>query len=130
MTFQADNTRAQYWGYVKACADDAIQAIKDKEIETYDDLDTWIHETVDGSEWVIYTHQAELVMHHTDNENALFDAWGELPDVDHWSALVVPFAFFAMRQDLMGRLVWSMEHEHGWDINDEETWNQEVEDDE
>ena len=94
MTMQVDY--GEYWSQVKSTAEYLKQ--EDTEIDLYDRL--W--ETIDGHEYIIYTHKAECVMMHTDNENAVFEAMGAdaLCEVETWSQAVVRCAFFAMKRDV------------------------------
>ena len=68
-------------------------------------LDTRIHETCDGSAWVIYTGRAILLLYATDNHDAYTEDFGQEGIVSdgtvNWSAL----AYCAMRQDLVEKLL-------------------------
>jgi hypothetical protein len=64
--------RADYWTSVRATAADIIARVKSGEIKR-DDLYDAIHETCDGSYWVIYTHanqRAVLCSDHDWTEDA------------------------------------------------------------
>jgi len=91
----------QYWQTVRSIAEEA-QGIDDD-----DDRDTFIHEQVDGSEWIIYTYAAQAVILITDNENAYteLESLGELASVlEGPSSLYTSIAFHAMRQDVNDHL--------------------------
>lgn len=92
-------TYAEYWTEVRSLAEELAKVDED---ERYDRL----FEVIDGHQFIIYTHYAEQVMVHTDNEDAVFDSFGELSG-DSWAAVVVRAAFCAMEQDVceaMGRI--------------------------
>lgn len=92
-------TYTEYWTEVKSLAEELAKVDED---ERYDRL----FETIDGHQFIIYTAYAELVMVHTDHEDAVFDSFGELSG-SSWSEVVVRAAFSAMEQDVseaMGRV--------------------------
>jgi hypothetical protein len=78
--------------YYTRCSDIAREAL---EIEDEDERETFLNESVDGSEWVIYTYRARLVAVLTDNVDAISDAIGG--DV---SPTPVAIAYFAMLADV------------------------------
>lgn len=109
--------RQAYWTHVRGLADDLVAACKAGEIEDEDGAQTWIHETIDGDGWVIYTARAQMVLLVSDNDGAYVDSFGPegmaTRDGINWSVL----AYAAMEADL---------HEHldalGFDPSDPSTW--------
>ena len=89
--------RIEYWDCVKEIAREAREQ---KEQDEYD----YIHETVDGCSWVIYTHDAHKVMLFTDNEDAAFEEGVDLSDVGSWSEIVTRLADCAMLADVEAAL--------------------------
>lgn len=65
--------RAEYYQGVRSVAQDIGDRVKDKEITSQDDFERAIHEAVDGSYWVIYTHANMQVLMCSDNSDAYFD---------------------------------------------------------
>lgn len=59
-----------------------------------DNRDDWLHETIDGHEFVIYTWKARAVMVCTDSPDAWQDVLEDRPDK------VEGEAYWAMRQDV------------------------------
>lgn len=88
----------QYWETVRDIANEA-HALPDG-----DDRETYIHETVDGSEWVIYTYAAQAVLLITDSQDAYAEEYGGDNVVSdgtiNWSVL----AYAAMEWDVRGHL--------------------------
>jgi hypothetical protein len=72
--------RADYYGTVRGIASDIARAVKDGEIQDSEDLGRYLHESVDGSQRVIYTHKAKLGLLASDNEDAWEDVGVENPD--------------------------------------------------
>jgi len=58
----------------------------------------WLHETIDGHEFVIYTYQARAVMLATDNPSAYEEEKGEAPKGPKQAA------YMAMMADVQDRL--------------------------
>lgn len=91
--------RAEYYQSVRNITEDLARAIKDGEITDQDSMETWIHQTIDGSYWVIYTHANFQVLMCSDNDDAHGENYGEPPvdgDSINWAAL----AFAAMEADV------------------------------
>lgn len=88
------NTRKEYNDSVKRVAEEAINA---------DDIGDYIHESVDGNYWVIYTHAAYAVWMFSDNEGAIDDAVDEgiydYAQAKSFSDILSAMAFFAMKRD-------------------------------
>lgn len=87
-------TEKQYWKEIRALAKEA-----DKRVKEGEEPSDVVHEMVDGHQWIIYTHYLPYVLINTRNEEAAFDAYGEVSG-DHYSALLTPLAYYAMEQDV------------------------------
>lgn len=96
--------RIEYWDCVKEIAREA------REQKEQDESD-YIHETVDGCQWVIYTSYARQVMSFTDNEDAAFEDDIDLSGVGSWSELVSRLAYSAMLADVHAALAELPEEE-------------------
>jgi|TARA_Y100000310_G_scaffold62435_1_gene57755 hypothetical protein len=66
-------------------------------IDDEDVRDEFVHESVDGSEWVIYYFNARAVLLVTDNLESAQD-WGA--ELSH-GAVETTLAFYAMHQDVL-----------------------------
>jgi len=97
--------RAEYYQSVRGIAEELAERVKDGElfrgraIKDRDDWETAIHESVDSSHWVIYTHANFQVLLCSDNHDAYSEEYGEPPvqgDSINWGAL----AFAAMERDV------------------------------
>lgn len=80
---------------IRSIAEEANEGVKSGEIT---DLDDWLHETIDGHEFVIYTHKARLVLVATDHPDAYEDEYG---DEQH---TVEQAAYAAMMRDVRDHL--------------------------
>jgi len=91
--------RAEYYQGVRGIAAELAQRVKDGDIKSQDDWESAIHQAVDGSYWVIYTHANFQVLFLSDNHDAYSEDFGEPPISDgsiNWAAL----AFAAMDRDV------------------------------
>jgi hypothetical protein len=91
--------RAEYYQSVRGIAATLAERVKDGEITDRDGFEQAIHESVDGSYWVIYTHANFQVLLCSDNHDAYSEEYGEPPvqgDSINWAAL----AFAAMERDV------------------------------
>lgn len=59
---------------------------------------------VDGHEYVIYYNKAFKVLEYTDNDDAYFEVHDGPPQVDSFTAMLTPLAYFAMLADVMSRV--------------------------
>jgi len=116
-----------YRAHVKDKADDIFRRIKDGEIKDREDLDTAIHEDVDGDGWVIYTAKAQAILLVSDHDGYGVEEGLVSPesfkDGIPWSAL----AFCAMREDLC-ECLRRYQDEHGVDIDEDDLGIEEPED--
>lgn len=95
--------RAEYYQGVRSIVHEAARAIKDGEISNDSELSDWIHQTVDGSYWVIYTHANFQVLMCSDHHDAYSEDYGEPPvqgDSINWAAL----AYEAMARDVQEQM--------------------------
>lgn len=92
MAGYTDDTSKEYWDSVRGIAA-AAHALPEDERNDY------IHESVDGSYWVIYTHAARKTLEFSPNEHALFEEMGA-QTVEDFSTLFTRGAYFAMVQDV------------------------------
>jgi hypothetical protein len=86
--------RAEYWQGVRGIAQSVADRVKEGEEES--DV---IHEEVDGSYWVIYTHANFQVLMCSDHHDAYSEDFGEPPvtgDTVNWAAL----AYAALARDV------------------------------
>lgn len=98
--------RRDYYSDVREVGDDLIARIKSGEIEDEDDLQTAIHEDIDGHQRIIYTFRAKISLLASDNEDAIDDTGAENPTVEQR-------AYWAMRRDVEEYLA-----AHDVDLND------------
>jgi hypothetical protein len=91
--------RAEYYQDVRGIAEELVNRVKDGEITDQDGFEQAIHESVDGSYWVIYTHANFQVLMCSDNHDAYMEDFSSVPaegDSLNWAAL----AFAAMERDV------------------------------
>lgn len=115
--------RDAYARHVTDLVEDIVDAIKRGDIEDRDGLYTYVHETVDGDGWVIYTAKAQLVAMVSSNseagmEEGLIDT-RSFKDGIPWSQI----AYCALERDVMDELSTV----DGIDINDDNLGREEEE---
>lgn len=93
----SNDTSREYWATVNSIAAEAMEQPEDGR---YD----FIHESVDGSYWVIYTHAARKALEFSPNERALFDNEGD-QTVSDFTTLFTRGAFYAMCADVNEAIV-------------------------
>jgi hypothetical protein len=85
---------AEYWQGVRGLAQEVAERVRDGE-----DLSDALHEVVDGSYWVIYTHANFQVLMCSSHHDAYSEDFGEAPvsgsDIN-WAAA----AYAAMARDV------------------------------
>ena len=88
--------RASYWQSVRNIADD----VRDELARDHDqDENDMIFESVDGSQWIIYTWRARLVRSLSDHEDAHYD-FGVIPSGDYLDATITAMASYSMIADV------------------------------
>lgn len=92
----SNETKKDYLDSVESIAKDA----KDREREG-GDASNHIHESVDGSRWVIYTWCNLKVLEWSKNEGAAFDEMGSdaISGCNSFGEVTARLAYFAMRRD-------------------------------
>lgn len=92
--------RREYYGAVLSHAQEVDRLVKEEGMEEGDAL----HQVVDGSYWVIYTHANFQVLMCTEHHDAYMEDFGEVPvegrDGLNWAVL----AYAAMARDVTERL--------------------------
>jgi hypothetical protein len=104
----AEHTEKEYRNDVQTIAEDALEQLRadhknelaDESIDL-DDLDPseMLHESVDSSQWIIYTYQAELVVTRYSSNRDMYCDHVDAQDFEHgipWSVM----AFYAMLEDV------------------------------
>lgn len=90
--------RAAYYTAVRSIAEDILAQVKAGDILDEEELQEYLWQTVEGSEWVIYTHKALLVMVASDNWDSVDD---DGPNGPNGVADLVSFrTFWALREDV------------------------------
>jgi hypothetical protein len=92
--------QAEYWADVRCIANYIA-------VEECSDENDAIHEAVDGSQWVIYTHRALRVLQYSRNHDAGLDEMGKdlFAGVEDMSTLYSRAAYFAMAADVRDAIV-------------------------
>lgn len=88
-------TCREYWTEVKSLA----KQIAEESLETGNDAQDVLIETVGSHEYVIYYAKQLDVLNHTDNENAFFETIGTL-GADSFTDATTKLAFWAFYQDV------------------------------
>lgn len=112
--------RRAYWQEIHSIVDDAKTKINDGTITDMESLETWLHETIDNHQWIIYTKYNFYVLLFSDNESAYADNFGSeglvKDDAINWTAM----AYCAMKADVRAampdddELFSSVEDETAW----------------
>lgn len=108
-----DCSERQYWDCVESIARDAFDEVGDDD----NDADEYIHQAVDGSQWIIYNGRALRVLQYTRNDEAWQD-FGDLPRGSHWETITA-MAFWAMRGDVFDAYATIVASEYDADIDDD-----------
>lgn len=98
-------TESEYHKEISRLADEAIHEAKEGTFgigeEAREGFLTWLHETIDGHQYVIYTAKSQVVLAISSNDGAYVENFGTDGVVSdgslNWGAL----AFAAMEQDLV-----------------------------
>lgn len=102
---QEDN----YWADIKSYGEDLKDRFKAGEI---DDMYDAVHETVDGSQWIIYYSRNLEVLNNTRHEDNIEDQGMELDTSKGWRNIITQVAYWAMVGDVEDELA-----DLGWDGN-------------
>jgi hypothetical protein len=95
--------RAEYYQGVRAIAQDLGARAKKREIEDRDAWEEALHQEIDGSYWVIYTHANFQVLLCSDHHDAYSEEYGQAPvegDQINWPGL----AFAALERDVRDQI--------------------------
>ena len=96
--------RQEYYGGVRGIVEDLKSRVASGEIASEDALNDAVHQEVDGSYWVIYTHANFQVLLCSDHHDASFEEYGEVPLAAdgnvNWAAL----AFAALKRDVLDQM--------------------------
>lgn len=109
MTDNNHITAKQYWFEIKTICDDAIEAYHEEHEEKAKPAypDEWVldrlHETIDGHQWVIYTHYNPQVLTHSENQDAAWDTF-EPVQKDSYGELMAFLAYCSMEADVLSRI--------------------------
>lgn len=106
--------RQWYWEEVRSVAEEARDEVKSGRLADAEALQEWLHETIDGHQFVIYIQQAQMVLLASDNQDAYAEDFGDDEGATkdgsiNWSLL----AFCAMERDVAEQL-----GSLGVDVND------------
>ena len=89
--------RASYWESVRDIAED----IAGEPDLTADDVSDRVAESVDGSQWIIYTWRARLVRSLSDHSDAYEEyGFGFMRDADDLDDIITRAAYLAMHDDV------------------------------
>ena len=89
--------RASYWESVR----DIAQDIAGEPDLTADDVSDRVAESVDGSQWIIYTWRARLVRSLSDHADAYEEyGFGFMRDADDLEDIITRAAYLAMHDDV------------------------------
>ncbi len=104
--------RRAYYSAVADYAKDIIDHAKDNPDDDRESIDQYIHESIDGSEWVIYTQKAQIVLLCSDNDGTYESDFGAEGMVEDGSIRWERLASAALRQDVNEQL-----DAEGFDLN-------------
>lgn len=111
--------RADYFTDVRNIAEEFIKKWNAREFASREDAMDWLHETVDGSQRVIYTAQAADCLRYSEHDDAGLEEMGpdgfNFNDGFPWSQL----AYFAFRADIMRQIECGVGDLDGVDVNDD-----------
>jgi hypothetical protein len=96
--------RRDYYGDVRSYAEELKKAIIDDEITDREQLLERIHETADGSQWVIYTFRNFRVLMLSDNSDAYAEEYGSEGIVKDGTINWAVLAYAALERDLFDAL--------------------------
>jgi len=94
---------ARYWADVRGYANDALEAVREDPDRDIGDI---LHETCDGSQWVIYYHRAAMVCVFTNRDEAGFEILGKelLNECESAGQTYCRIAYWALRADIQNAI--------------------------
>lgn len=101
MSNEDNYSQASYFQDVKGIALE-IRSERKEQGEDFDEHQA-VHESVDGSAWVIYYSHAPKVLEYSDNDCAIFEEMGP-QSFDSWSDAHQAGAYYAMVRDVYDAL--------------------------
>lgn len=98
-------TQKQYWEEVTSIAKEVIREAREtgRGERARERAHDYLHEFVDGHEWIIYTWAYPYVLIHSKSEDALFDELGP-QEASSYSDIMQKMAFYALYTDAMNEL--------------------------
>jgi hypothetical protein len=93
-----------YWNVVRGIEADLRDAVKNGEVSDVEEAETWLHETVDGHQYVIYTHLNFRVLQFSNNRDALSDELGAEELLRDGNVNWAGMAYMALMADVRDRL--------------------------
>ncbi len=95
-----DALRHEYHNEVRSLADDVRAEVKAGRLADSEAVDTYLHETIDGHQWVIYTWRSQMVALVSDNSDAFVDQFGTEGLVKDGAINWAGMAYCALEQDV------------------------------
>jgi hypothetical protein len=91
--------RADYYSSIRSYAEEIVDMLKKGELDSSEAVTDYIHETADGSEWVIYTGRNYQVLFASDHDPS--------EDLEETESTFKPevAAFFCVRADLDSQVI-------------------------
>lgn len=99
-------TAREYYDEIRSICTSAVEEFnkRDGDEEPDEWFHDWLHQTIDGHQWIIYTWYNTQVLTHTDNRDAYWEAFGEAPQADDHGQLMATLAYSAMAADVQFRM--------------------------
>lgn len=108
----------EYRQELRSIAEEAARSCRDGEIDSHEALCDWVHETLDGHQWVIYTGYNWDVLAVSENDGAYVENFGTDGVIADGSLNTAALAYAAMEADLWETL-WRFED---FDPNDPDSY--------
>ncbi len=98
-------TEQEYYAEVRSISDDIATEARSGSHGTGEDCREWLleylHETIDGHSFCIYTQKSQFVLAHSNNDGYMIEAWGSEGVVKDCSVNWAGLAFGALYADVM-----------------------------
>ena len=94
----------EYWAEIRALVGAYAEAVTDGDITDDESASDWLHETIDGHQFVIYTYKAKCVGIHTDHPDPMIDEMGSDGLIRDNRINYEAIAYWAMLTDVQERL--------------------------